>query len=129
MERQAKAAIQNHVQRNEKTNGPLEDDEHLLFSTILKSPEMIPEEKVYNRISQEGAVVIGAGGETTSRILTTATFFVFSNRETLLQSLQDEIRTIIPNRHARPSFKKLEGLPLLVRTWTPPSITLVEIFH
>jgi len=109
MEFQAKEAIKAH-ESGEKDDPRAKRN---IFRTILANPSLPDVEKVYDRISQEGVVVIAAGGETTGRALATATFFLLENRTTLLPRLQEEIKSVMPKVDDRPAVKDLEKLPLL----------------
>ena len=102
----------------EKTDALPEDqlprqNHRSLFSAILDSPALAPDQKTSRRMAQEGAVVIGAGGETTARVLETATFYLLTYSQRLLPALRQELQEVMPE-HARPSLQKLETLPLLV---------------
>lgn len=52
-----------------------------VFESILASNTLSDEEKGANRIAQEGLVVLVAGGETTARVLTAATFHILAASE------------------------------------------------
>ena len=65
------------------------------------------------RLAQEGFVMIAAGGETTSRVLSVAFFHIISNPR-VLRRLQEEITTVIPDATILPSAKTLEELIYLV---------------
>ena len=110
MESQAKTAI---VAHNASEKGSTWTKRNI-FRTILADPTLPDAEKVYDRISHEGVVAIAAGGETTSRALATATFFVLEKRDTLLPPLLEEIMSVMPEPDSRPSIRELERLPLLV---------------
>jgi len=109
METQAKTAI---VAHNASEKGSTWTKRNI-FRTILADPTLPDVEKVYDRISHEGVVAIAAGGETTSRALATATFFVLEKRDTLLPPLMEEIMSVMPEETSRPSIRELERLPLL----------------
>lgn len=84
-----------------------------LFRLILYSgmPEV---EKHRDRIAQEGLVLLGAGGETSSRMLTYSLFHVLNNQKDVLQPLRREIMPLFADKTFRPSLKVLEQLPFLV---------------
>lgn len=84
-----------------------------IFNSILSS-SLVPEEKGTSRIAQEGFVVVVAGGETTARVLTTATFHLLANRDTALLRLKRELALAMPDPDARIDMKTLEHLPWLV---------------
>lgn len=66
------------------------------------------------RLAQEGFVMITAGGETTSRILSMAFFHIVSN-PSVLECLQKEIMMVMPDATKRPSVKALDKLTYLVK--------------
>lgn len=113
MESQAQTAIRARSGEDEKSETSA-DGKRNIFRTIIANPLLPPVEKVYDRISQEGVVAIAAGGETTGRALSTATFFLLSERSTMLPRLREELLTVMPEADARPTIKQLERLPLLV---------------
>lgn len=85
-----------------------------LFRSILSSSSLGLAEKDSRRIAQEAFVAIVAGGETTGRVLTTATFFVLANRAAVLPRLVAELKSVMPEADAKPTLKELEKLPWLV---------------
>ena len=83
-----------------------------LFVSIQESS--LPEhEKDVERLAQEGFIMIGAGGETTSRILSMAFFHIISEPR-VLKRLQNEIMMVMPNATVIPSVKALDELVYLV---------------
>ena len=85
-----------------------------IFHSILSHKGLDTSEKQFKRIAQEGFVAIAAGGETTGRALTTATFFILANSERILPRLQQELRQVMPHPEDRPSLHELQKLPWLV---------------
>ena len=87
-----------------------------IFQAILES-DLPAHEKDLERLEHEGQEVIGAGSETSARILTLATYHVLTTPG-LQQRLQAEIRAEIRAETAQSSVQvdvnKLESLPLLV---------------
>ena len=83
-----------------------------LFQCICESP-LPAHEKEVKRLAHEAVVVIAAGSETTSRVLTITMFYILSNKP-VLKRLQDEIRTVMPDASKIPSTKTLQELPYLV---------------
>lgn len=114
METQAQTAIAARLSSGDDKAETSADGKRNIFRTILANPSLPPVEKVYDRISQEGVVAIAAGGETTGRALSTATFFLLSERDSMLPRLQQEVLAIMPEPSSRPTIKELERLPLLV---------------
>lgn len=85
-----------------------------IFESILASKILSVQEKQANRVAQEAFVVLVAGGETTARVLTTATFHILANRETVLLRLKEELTTAMTNPDTHVDMKTLEQLPWLV---------------
>lgn len=85
-----------------------------LFDTILSTKSLPESEKTYDRIAQEGFVAIVAGGETTGRALTVATYHILANHETVLPRLMNELLEVMPEPGSRPSLRELENMPWLV---------------
>ncbi len=83
-----------------------------LFESIDEST-LPAHEKDEERLAQEGFTMIGAGGETTSRVLAIAMFHILSNPD-ILKRLQEEIMTVMPNASEMPSGKALEESTYLV---------------
>ncbi|KAI1503054.1 putative flavonoid 3-hydroxylase [Biscogniauxia marginata] len=88
-------------------------DAQNVFQMALSNPNLPESEKVFNRISHEGVVAIAAGGETTARALTVATFFLLRNEREHLQRLEQELKYVMPDDSSRPSVRELERLPWL----------------
>ena len=87
---------------------------HTLFDEILDS-DLPPAEKDITRLGDDGIVVIGAAGETVSRVLSTATFHLL-NQEWILKKLLKEMAVLMPTPDSVPSLLELEKLPWLVRS-------------
>ena len=87
-----------------------------LFESILASKILSPKEKGANRVAQEGFVVLVAGGETTARVITTATFHILANKDTVLRRLKEELSTVMIDPDMDVDVKTLEQLPWLVST-------------
>lgn len=85
-----------------------------IFNSIVSSKTISQTDKTVDRMSQEGIVLITAGGETTSRALATATYHILANRGTILPLLQQELGGVMPNPNTRVPLNELESLPMLV---------------
>ena len=92
-----------------KTEAPLAP----LFLSICES-SLPDSEKSVDRIAQEGFVMISAGGETTSRVLSMALFHIVTNPQ-VLERLQKEVTLAMPDPTKIPTVKELEELTYLVR--------------
>ena len=120
MHRQARVAIQysheNSAKESTQSSNPITTATTTtnLFEHILSNKFLPAKEKEYVRIAQEGFVVLVAGGETTARVLTTATYHVLANRETVLQRLKDELTVTMRDPDTQVDLRTLEQLPWLV---------------
>ena len=84
-----------------------------IFHELVNSPHLPPAEKETIRVIQEAGAMVGAGGESTSQVLTALTFCLLANPEKL-KILREELRTVMPNATSpSPSLKQLEKLPYL----------------
>ncbi|KAJ5758602.1 cytochrome P450 [Penicillium odoratum] len=112
LETQAISEIKAHSSPDAKEQASPATGRRHLFGAILNNPNMPPEEQHFTRIAQEGALVVGAGGETSARILTTASFFLAADKQ-IMSKLQAELQSAIPDQNSTPSLKELESLPYL----------------
>lgn len=83
-----------------------------VFQSILSS-QLPDEEKRRDRLAQDGFIIIVAGSDTISKILTSATFHILDNKSALLR-LQQELREAIPDPKVDVDSRYLEKLPWLV---------------
>lgn len=79
----------------------------------LSDPSVPPQERSPQRIADEAVTLLGAGTETTTRVLTLATYYVFRDKALLLK-LRDEIKTVMISSTMEPSWPDLAQLPHLV---------------
>lgn len=84
-----------------------------IFYAAIQKSSLSPSDKTIERVAQEIRVLIGAGGDTTSRIVVNAIFHLLANPEVLAR-LRKEIMQVMPEIHSAPSVKTLKQLPLLV---------------
>ena len=114
MRLEAEAAILAEQHSNESLPDPLQTKKshNNIFRTILSSGLPGPDKQAA-RIAQEGFVVIAAGSDTTSRVLTNATYHVLANKSRLLPRLQQELVEAMPDFDSQPSLKTLESLEFL----------------
>lgn len=124
MDKQANAAIRESQSDLSEKPTPLTNIKASrsvsVFESILASKGLSPKEKEPDRLAQEGFVVLVAGGETTARVLTTATYHLLANRGCALQRLKDELTTIMVEPDTQVAVKDLEQLPWLVCIYSPP---------
>lgn len=97
-------------------NGNVEkkrDQESLtVFEEVLNS-DLPPAEKDIDHLTDNGFVLIGAGGETSATLLTHLAYHVLSN-EDILKRLKAELYVAIPNSAILPEWRELEALPYLI---------------
>lgn len=85
-----------------------------IFQCILSSNKLPPSEKQQDRIAQEGFAFLAGGSDTTARVLTTATYHLLANRDTVLSRLRNELKAAMVDPYMRIDVKTLEQLPWLV---------------
>ena len=98
---------------------PAIEDKQDIFSSMLSHKTQLETDKSLHRMSQEGFALIGAAGETTSRVLSIATYHILANRQDMLPSLRKELDQVMPTPTSRPAIKELEQLPFLVSNEIP----------
>lgn len=95
-----------------------------IFHELINSPHLPPAEKETIRVIQEAGAMVGAGGESTTQVLTTMAFCLIASPEKLAR-LREELRTLMPNpKSPVPSLRQLEKLSYLVRSLRVPKCTL-----
>ena len=75
-------------------------------------------EKTTDRLSQEAMVVVVAGMESTAQTLASITYHLMANPP-VLERLQEELKTVMPDPNELPSANKLDALPYLVSLHVP----------
>lgn len=85
-----------------------------IFQAIHHS-SLPPAEKSVRRMASEAFAAVIAGGETASRTMTMAVYYLLTNVKAL-ERLDEELLTVMPDVRVMPSLKSLETLPWLVRT-------------
>ncbi|KAL8722842.1 MAG: hypothetical protein Q9225_000729 [Loekoesia sp. 1 TL-2023] len=120
MDKQAKAAIRasrNDLNQKSVSFSDTKSAKSMtVFESILASKGLSAKEKEADRIAQEGFVVLVAGGETTARVLTTATYHLLADKRSALKRLKEELATVMVEPDTQVPVKVLEQLPWLVRT-------------
>ena len=118
MHKQAHAAICNSQQGPTEKKDLASNDAtakgNSIFENMLASKSLSAKEKEARRIAQEAFVVLVAGGETTARVLTTATYHLLANKETSLLRLKEELDSFMVDPDMEPEAKDLERLPWMV---------------
>jgi cytochrome P450 len=85
-----------------------------IFHELINSEILPPAEKQTLRVIHEAGAMVGAGGESTSQVLTALTYCLIADLDKL-RKLREELRTIMPDSNSPiPSLKQLEKLPYLV---------------
>ncbi|OJJ70073.1 hypothetical protein ASPBRDRAFT_181675 [Aspergillus brasiliensis CBS 101740] len=110
MDKHASEAVRGSFDLAQKSQDSKAQD---LFNSILTSTAIAPSDKHPLRIAQDGFVIIVAAGETTARMLTTATFHILENKRTILPRLMQELESVMPVPGAAAELAKLEKLPWL----------------
>jgi cytochrome P450 len=89
-----------------------------IFNAILKSEDLSDAEKTPQRLTEEGTVIVGAGGDTVARTCMCFLFFVLSDPK-IYSALVQEIDKAMPKWGEIPDLRNLEALPLLVSRAKP----------
>jgi len=101
-------------QSNVKKQKTMDLEPRTIFQTLL-DPDFPARERSFERLTDEGVVIMVAGLETTARFLTNITCRLLSNPE-VLEKLKAELDSAMPTPGARLRWKALENLPYLVST-------------
>lgn len=91
----------------------LKEENHIFEA--LTGPEVPDSEKTLDRLEDEGALLLGAGTETTARAIAVSIFHVMSNEE-VGRKLLAELKTVLETPTSKASWLELEQLPYLVST-------------
>lgn len=83
-----------------------------IFHKILDST-LPTQEKTVDRLTDEGFVLIVAGGETTAIVLQNLIFFILSSPE-WLDRIHKELDNLIPDPQTLATWQQLEALPCLI---------------
>lgn len=87
-----------------------------IIHDILRSDNLPPAEKEFNRVSDEVDTITGAGLETVAQTLRFTIYYLYSN-PTLLHRLRSELRNLFsslgPEAQREPTLAQLERLPYL----------------
>ncbi|KAJ5875447.1 uncharacterized protein N7473_012794 [Penicillium subrubescens] len=78
----------------------------------LVQPSIPAEERSIQRIQDESSLVLAAGTETTSRIITIAMFYLSTNKP-MLDTLRAELKRVLPTPTSSTTWVQLEKLPYL----------------
>lgn len=106
IESKAQAAI-----NGEKTGSGLYS--HRTIFHTLCNPSLPPEERTLPRVRDEAMTVLGAGTETTARVLAIGSFHLYRD-PALLRKLRDELVQVMPEPTTQVPLSRLEQLPYLV---------------
>lgn len=94
-------------------NGSEKEAPSTIISKLVDSSVPV-EERGRRRLEDEVLIILAAGTETSSHVLTKATYFLGSEK-TIANKLWAELRTIMPTRNSTATYSELERLPYLVR--------------
>lgn len=90
---------------------PTEDGNITIIHTI-KDSNLPQEERTAHRLTDEAATFLGAGTETTGRVLAVTAYYLLANVE-LLARLREELETVMPHPNTDVPLPELEKLPFL----------------
>lgn len=84
-----------------------------IFHSLLENEELPQEEKTVHRLADEAEILVAAGSETTARTISYTSFYVLDTPG-MLEKLRAELRSVMPDETALPTWTELEQLPYLV---------------
>ena len=116
IEQMAKSAL-------EKDRGKDANSKKTIFDALC-GESVRPEERTVPRVRDEAMVVFGAGTETTARVLTTASYYLYRDAPRL-EKLRAELKTVMPDSTGPVSLAQLESLPYLVCIFQNTSTVLM----
>jgi cytochrome P450 len=94
--------------------GTASESERKTMFHSLRDSDLPRAEKSLQRLCDEAEIVLGAGSETTAATLARTWFYLLQSPAQVLQSLQAELRSIIPTPDAAiPKLAKVESLKYL----------------
>ena len=98
-----------------------------IFHELINSDVLPPAEKGTIRIIQEAGAMVGAGGESTTQVLTALTFCLLANPDKL-KKLREELRKVMSDSNSpSPTLKQLEALPYLVSIHAIPVSSAMKL--
>lgn len=128
----AKDEIRKELDRVFTVHSGTKSNEKESIFTELRDTNVLPkEEKTLDRLTDEAFVLVGAGTETTAKVLAETTFHIL-NTPRVLQKLTAELAKLdneMASRSEVPTWNRLEKLPYLVsyRQSSPtPSLLISE---
>ncbi|EPE30527.1 Cytochrome P450 [Glarea lozoyensis ATCC 20868] len=96
-----------------KNSNPGDGDSKQRFLEVIHTSSLPPEEKGVEHLAQHAFGLLGAGGETLARVLSSTVFFILDTPE-VHALLMQELRTTIPSpTDPIPDLKVLRTLPYL----------------
>ncbi|KAF2202754.1 cytochrome P450 [Delitschia confertaspora ATCC 74209] len=116
LHKQAVAAISefsNHNTHEKKAKLDKRQHENPLFKAILAASHLPDDDKMPMRIRDEALTVVGAGGDTTARVLSYMTFFMGLHKDTILPKLRKELESVMADPNMGLDWKTAEQLPYL----------------
>ncbi|RFU73920.1 benzoate 4-monooxygenase cytochrome p450 [Trichoderma arundinaceum] len=87
-------------------------DKRRSMVATLADPSLPPKERSYYRLRDETFAILAAGTETTSRVLTVASYY-YAMDSTVRATLQAELKQLMPTPDSTPTWLELEQLPYL----------------
>lgn len=108
LRQQAKDSLE---KREGKHEAKLKEEEHIFDA--LTGPGVPDAEKTLDRLEDEGALLLGAGTETTARAIAVSIFHVMRNKE-VGRKLLGELKIVLETPTSKASWLELEQLPYLV---------------
>ena len=88
-----------------------------IFYDLFLNDDLAREDKTVERLEVEGVGLVAAGSNTVAHTLTVISFHLI-NDKAMLEKLQMELATVIPEPDSQPTHRQLEQLPYLTAVIT-----------
>ena len=83
-----------------------------IFYDMIANDQVRPQEKDSVHLRTEAQAIMGAGTVTTAHLLAIVSFHLLNNPD-VLAKMQEELKTVMPEKDSKPQWPQLEQLPYL----------------
>ena len=128
MEAETRVEVVNIVEAEKKRSQEEIEDPTTAHKNIFEElyhSNLPPQEKMIDRLNEEGFALILAGADTSSATLSQLSYHLLANPE-ILKTLKEELRVAIPDTQVPMPWQELENLPFLVSRPLPLCVLRVE---
>lgn len=109
--RAAELTMEHGAAENRQSEKRQDQESLTVFEEVLKS-DLPPAEKDVDHLTDNGFVLVAAGGDTSARLLTNLAYHVLSNDD-IMKKLKAELHAAIPNPAILPAWREFEALSYL----------------